>query len=74
MSYGVYLSSIAEYSDPALLAAFAREAEQSGWDGAFLWDHVGQTDAARRVLSGGRRYLVAGRRIPGTLRIPAGYA
>jgi alkanesulfonate monooxygenase SsuD/methylene tetrahydromethanopterin reductase-like flavin-dependent oxidoreductase (luciferase family) len=49
MNYGVYLSSIGEYSDPALLVTLAHEAEQSGWDGAFIWDHVGQTDAEHRV-------------------------
>ena len=42
MNYGVYLSSIGEFSDPNLLAALAYEAEGAGWDGAFIWDHIGQ--------------------------------
>jgi alkanesulfonate monooxygenase SsuD/methylene tetrahydromethanopterin reductase-like flavin-dependent oxidoreductase (luciferase family) len=29
-----------EYSDPCLLAALARESEDSGWDGCFVWDHI----------------------------------
>lgn len=46
MHYGVYLSTVGEYSDAALLARLAREAEESGWDGAFLWDHIGGPQAA----------------------------
>lgn len=46
MHYGVYLSSVDEYSDAALLASLAHEAEQSGWEGAFIWDHTGQPPAA----------------------------
>ncbi|MDQ3855980.1 MAG: LLM class flavin-dependent oxidoreductase, partial [Chloroflexota bacterium] len=29
------------YSDPRLMADLAREAEESGWDGYFIWDHIG---------------------------------
>ncbi|HSK89306.1 MAG TPA: LLM class flavin-dependent oxidoreductase [Anaerolineales bacterium] len=46
MHFGVYLSSVDEYSDAALLARLAHEAEQSGWDGAFIWDHMGHPYAA----------------------------
>jgi alkanesulfonate monooxygenase SsuD/methylene tetrahydromethanopterin reductase-like flavin-dependent oxidoreductase (luciferase family) len=46
MYYGVYLSSVGEYSDAALLAKLAHEAEQSGWEGAFIWDHMTQPHAA----------------------------
>ncbi len=45
MQYGVYLSSVGEYSNAALLASLAHEAEESGWDGVFIWDHMGQRDA-----------------------------
>jgi alkanesulfonate monooxygenase SsuD/methylene tetrahydromethanopterin reductase-like flavin-dependent oxidoreductase (luciferase family) len=46
MRYGVYLSSVGEYSNAALLARLAHEAEESGWDGVFIWDHIGQPYAA----------------------------
>jgi alkanesulfonate monooxygenase SsuD/methylene tetrahydromethanopterin reductase-like flavin-dependent oxidoreductase (luciferase family) len=46
MRYGVYLPSVGEYSDPALLAELAQEAEQAGWDGVFIWDHIGQPNTA----------------------------
>jgi alkanesulfonate monooxygenase SsuD/methylene tetrahydromethanopterin reductase-like flavin-dependent oxidoreductase (luciferase family) len=41
MRYGVYLSIDNEYSNPNLLAELANEAEEAGWDGAFIWDHIG---------------------------------
>lgn len=40
MRYGVYLSIDNEYSNPNLLAELAHEAEETGWDGAFIWDHI----------------------------------
>lgn len=40
MRYGVYLSIDNEYSNPNLLAEMAHEAEEAGWDGAFIWDHI----------------------------------
>lgn len=46
MQYGAYFSSVGEYSDAALLATLAYEAEESGWDGAFIWDHMAQPHAA----------------------------
>ena len=41
MHYRVYLSSVGECSDPILLAELAHEAEEEGWDGVFVWDHIG---------------------------------
>jgi len=46
MNYGIYLPSVDEFSDPALLAELAYEAEEEGWDGVFIWDHIGQPNAA----------------------------
>jgi alkanesulfonate monooxygenase SsuD/methylene tetrahydromethanopterin reductase-like flavin-dependent oxidoreductase (luciferase family) len=46
MQYGAYFSSVGEYSDATLLATLAYEAEESGWDGAFIWDHIAQPHAA----------------------------
>lgn len=40
MRYGVNLPNLGEYSDPRLLADLALEAEQAGWDGVFVWDHI----------------------------------
>jgi alkanesulfonate monooxygenase SsuD/methylene tetrahydromethanopterin reductase-like flavin-dependent oxidoreductase (luciferase family) len=37
---GLYVAPFGELSDVAALAAIAAEAERSGWDGFFVWDHV----------------------------------
>ena len=40
MKFGLTVQNFGEYGDPMLLAELAREAEQAGWDGFFLWDHL----------------------------------
>lgn len=40
MKFGLYLPISGEFSDVRVLAELAREAEQSGWDGLFIWDHL----------------------------------
>jgi alkanesulfonate monooxygenase SsuD/methylene tetrahydromethanopterin reductase-like flavin-dependent oxidoreductase (luciferase family) len=40
MRFGIYSPAFGAFSDPRVLADLAHEAEESGWDGYFLWDHV----------------------------------
>ena len=40
MYYGVSLPPFGDYADARTLANLAHEAEQVGWDGFFLWDHI----------------------------------
>ncbi len=40
MQYGLYLSNFGEAINIRLLADLAKEAEENGWDGFFLWDHI----------------------------------
>lgn len=40
MRYGINLPAFAELSDPHVLAELAHAAEQAGWDGFFIWDHI----------------------------------
>ena len=40
MRFGIHVPQFGDYGDPNKLAAFAREAEDSGWDGFFIWDHI----------------------------------
>lgn len=40
MKYGVYLPNFGPFSDAQLLATLAVDAENSGWDGFFIWDHI----------------------------------
>ncbi|MBX3170346.1 MAG: LLM class flavin-dependent oxidoreductase [Candidatus Eremiobacteraeota bacterium] len=38
--FAVNLAPFGEWCDPNILATLAAEAEQAGWDGFFLWDHI----------------------------------
>jgi hypothetical protein len=38
--FGVFLPPFAEYAEPEFVAALAGSAEDAGWDGFFLWDHM----------------------------------
>ncbi len=40
MKYGVYLPNFGPFGEARVLAAFAGDAEQAGWDGFFIWDHI----------------------------------
>lgn len=40
MKYGVHLPNFGAFGDARVLADLAREAEEAGWDGFFLWDHL----------------------------------
>lgn len=44
MKYGVNLPPFGAFSDPRVVANLAKQAEDAGWDGFFLWDHVGFYD------------------------------
>lgn len=46
MKYGAYYSGVGDFSNPTLLANLAYEAEECGWDGAFIWDHITQPNTA----------------------------
>jgi alkanesulfonate monooxygenase SsuD/methylene tetrahydromethanopterin reductase-like flavin-dependent oxidoreductase (luciferase family) len=37
---GIYLPPFAELADPRRVAGLAATAEQAGWDGFFIWDHM----------------------------------
>lgn len=40
MRYGIYLPTTGDLADVATLTSFASLAEESGWDGCFIWDHI----------------------------------
>ena len=46
MRYGLSMPPFGPYSDPRYLAQIARGAEEAGWDGFFIWDHVAYSDPA----------------------------
>jgi alkanesulfonate monooxygenase SsuD/methylene tetrahydromethanopterin reductase-like flavin-dependent oxidoreductase (luciferase family) len=46
---GIFLAPFDELVDPRLLAELGRRAEQRGWDGLFLWDHLVYREPVRAV-------------------------
>ena len=40
VKFGLGVPNGGDFAEPTRLAALAREAEDAGWDGFFLWDHV----------------------------------
>jgi alkanesulfonate monooxygenase SsuD/methylene tetrahydromethanopterin reductase-like flavin-dependent oxidoreductase (luciferase family) len=40
MRSGLFFPAFDELADSALVARLAGGAEEAGWDGVFLWDHV----------------------------------
>jgi alkanesulfonate monooxygenase SsuD/methylene tetrahydromethanopterin reductase-like flavin-dependent oxidoreductase (luciferase family) len=46
---GIYLAPFDELVDPRTLAELASSAEQRGWNGFFLWDHVAYRAPVRAV-------------------------
>lgn len=43
MRYGICLSNFGTYSDPGVALGLARAAEETGWEGVFIWDHLSFT-------------------------------
>lgn len=45
MKFGIYATNFGDtFGNPKLLTKLAIEAEKSGWDGFFLWDHIINTE------------------------------
>src|SRR5512134_721279 len=44
MKYAIYLPTFTPFGSPQIIANLARDAEQAGWDGVFLWDDVAGTE------------------------------
>jgi len=42
MKFGIYLPNFGPYGDSRVLANLAQDAESSGWDGFFIWDHIAE--------------------------------
>jgi alkanesulfonate monooxygenase SsuD/methylene tetrahydromethanopterin reductase-like flavin-dependent oxidoreductase (luciferase family) len=40
LRFGLFLPPFAEFADPTRVVALAQMAEDTGWDGVFLWDHL----------------------------------
>lgn len=51
MRYGLDLPNFGDFCDIGLIREVAASAEDSGWDGVFLWDHIGRSSAFPPGLS-----------------------
>ncbi|MGI9597161.1 MAG: LLM class flavin-dependent oxidoreductase [Acidimicrobiales bacterium] len=40
MKFAINVPNFGDYADPRLTATLARTAEDAGWDGFFVWDHI----------------------------------
>jgi alkanesulfonate monooxygenase SsuD/methylene tetrahydromethanopterin reductase-like flavin-dependent oxidoreductase (luciferase family) len=40
MKYAINVPNFGTYADPRVIVDLAREAEDAGWDGFFVWDHI----------------------------------
>ena len=49
MKHGIDVAPFGELADPRVLAELASAAEESGWDGFFVWDHIVHRSPARAV-------------------------
>ncbi len=45
MQFGIYAPNFGPFADPHTLAQLAYEAEEAGWHGFFLWDHIHYSEA-----------------------------
>jgi alkanesulfonate monooxygenase SsuD/methylene tetrahydromethanopterin reductase-like flavin-dependent oxidoreductase (luciferase family) len=48
--YAIGLPNVKEYADPKLLVTLSVEAEASGWDGVFVWDHLLYREESNAVV------------------------
>jgi hypothetical protein len=51
MLFGLNVQNFGVFGDPLLLVEMARDAESSGWDGFFLWDHLYLRDGPDRPFA-----------------------
>lgn len=50
MHFAICFPNFGDFADPAHLLDLARRAEEAGWDGFFLWDHIYAGDWAGPVI------------------------
>src|SRR5579864_8511520 len=51
MRFAVDVPNFGDFADPRVVADLARRAEDAGWDGLFVWDHVTHTKSLRRQIA-----------------------
>lgn len=51
MRFAVNIPNFGDFADPRLVADLARRAEEAGWDGLFVWDHITHHKEMRRQIA-----------------------
>ena len=51
MQFSVDVPNFGEFADPKAFAEVARRAEDAGWDGLLVWDHIVEQKDLRRVIA-----------------------
>jgi alkanesulfonate monooxygenase SsuD/methylene tetrahydromethanopterin reductase-like flavin-dependent oxidoreductase (luciferase family) len=51
MRFAVDVPNFGDFADPRVVAGLARRAEEAGWDGLFVWDHITHRKALRRTIA-----------------------
>jgi alkanesulfonate monooxygenase SsuD/methylene tetrahydromethanopterin reductase-like flavin-dependent oxidoreductase (luciferase family) len=51
MRFAIDIPNFGDFADPRVVADLARRAEETGWDGLFVWDHVTHRKALRRQIA-----------------------
>jgi alkanesulfonate monooxygenase SsuD/methylene tetrahydromethanopterin reductase-like flavin-dependent oxidoreductase (luciferase family) len=49
MKYGIHLPNFGPFGYASVLAEIAKEAEDAGWDGFFIWDHINRPQVLDNV-------------------------
>ena len=72
MRYSVNIPNFGDFADPRTVATVARAAEEAGWDGLFVWDHVVHNKEMRRGLPFGDPWMLLTAAALATSRIRLG--
>jgi alkanesulfonate monooxygenase SsuD/methylene tetrahydromethanopterin reductase-like flavin-dependent oxidoreductase (luciferase family) len=51
MRFAVDVPNLGDFADPRVVADLARRAEDAGWDGLFVWDHITHRKELRRTIA-----------------------
>lgn len=58
MRFSVNLPNFGDFADPRIVAQVAAAAEEAGWDGLFVWDHVVHSKRQRRGQAFGDPWML----------------
>jgi alkanesulfonate monooxygenase SsuD/methylene tetrahydromethanopterin reductase-like flavin-dependent oxidoreductase (luciferase family) len=72
MRFSVNIPNFGDFADPRTVAKVAAEAEQAGWDGLFVWDHVVHDKHERRGQPFGDPWILLAAAALATSRLRVG--